>query len=145
VLAWAPSGTSSVVATDTALVLAAGATPERIPWDLVLRAAWEPGCVEVSWQPTAGARPESVRIGVDEPDPQVLAGVVRERVTASIVVQQHAELVGELGVRLVARRVPGSADLRWSVVFDAGLDPRDPDLRQRATDALAALRGSLGV
>ncbi len=70
---------------------------------------------------------------------------MRERVTASIVIQHHALLDGDLGARFVARRVPGSVDLRWSVVFDAGLDPRSPDLRRRADTALAELRTSLGV
>jgi hypothetical protein len=66
-------------------------------------------------------------------------------VTSSIVVQHHAELVGERGARFVARRVPGSTDLRWSVVFDTGLDPADPELRRRADEILADLRASLGV
>jgi hypothetical protein len=71
--------------------------------------------------------------------------VVRERVNASIVVQRHVELRGEVGARIVARRVPGSTELRWTVTFDAGLDPRDPDLRRRADEALDTLRTSLGV
>jgi hypothetical protein len=71
--------------------------------------------------------------------------VVRERVNASIVVQHHAALVGDAGARLVARRIPGSTDLRWSVVFDPGLDPSDPDLRARADEALTALRSALGI
>jgi hypothetical protein len=71
--------------------------------------------------------------------------VIRERVNASIVVQRRIELVGERGARFVARREPGTTDLRWSVVFDAGLDPSDPELRRRADEALAALRVSLGV
>ena len=74
-----------------------------------------------------------------------LPEVVRERVTASIVIQHHVELVGERGARLLARRVPGTTDLRWSVVFDAGLDPADPELRRRADEALAVLRTSLGI
>ena len=41
--------------------------------------------------------------------------------------------------------MPGTTDLRWSVVFDAGLDPSDPQLRVRADDVLAGLRTSLGV
>jgi hypothetical protein len=60
-------------------------------------------------------------------------------------VQRHVALRGEAGARFLGRRVPGSTDLRWSVVFDAGLDPRDPVLRARADDALAVLRSSLGV
>jgi hypothetical protein len=53
--------------------------------------------------------------------------------------------VGERGARFVARRVAGSSELRWSVVFDVGLDPADPDLRRRADAILGELRTSLGV
>jgi hypothetical protein len=74
-----------------------------------------------------------------------IAGVVRERVNASIVVQDRITLSGRAGARVVARRVPGSTDLRWSVVFDPGLDPGDPALRAAADAALAELRASLGV
>ena len=145
VLAWMPVGASSVVATETVLLLPADGGPDvRIPWDRVLRASWEPEILEVTAQSGEGGRPEVRRVRFAG-DPGVLPEVVRERVTSSIVVQHHAELVGERGARFVARRVPGSADLRWSVVFDAGLDPEDTDLRRRADIALADFRASLGI
>jgi hypothetical protein len=143
VLAWAPSGSSSVVATDDALVLPQGADPERVPWDLVLRVSWEPGGFELVSQERPGARADTRQVPV--PDAGALPGVIKERVNASIVVARQVALDGERGARIVARRTPGSSELRWSVVFDAGLDPRDPDLRAAADEALAALRGSLGV
>ena len=90
------------------------------------------------------ARPVSLRVPI-EGDAGALPSVVKERVNASIVVSRHVELQGERGARLVARRTPGSSELRWSVVFDPGLDPADPDLRASADAALEALRGSLGV
>jgi len=145
VLAWMAVGASSVVATDRALTLPTGAVGElRVPWDRVLRASWEPEVFELTAQPVDGGRPVVTRVRIDG-EPGVLPEVVRERVTASIVVQHHAVLDGERGARFIARRVPGSADLRWSVVFDAGLDPADPQLRRSADDVLATLRASLGV
>ena len=143
VLAWAPSGASSVVATDDALVLPAGAGPDRVPWDLVLRVSWEQGGFELVSQARAGAPADTTQVPV--PDPGALPGVIKERVNASIVVARYVQLVEEGGARIVARRTPGSSELRWSVVFDPGLDPRDPALRAAADDALAALRASLGV
>ena len=151
VLAWMAVGESSLVATDTALVL-----PEddgvrrpagdhlRVPWDRVLRASWEPEIVEVTAQPETGGRPVVHRVRIVG-EPGVLPEVVRERVTSSIVVQHHAVLDGERGARFIARRVPGSTDLRWSVVFDPGLDPSDPALRAAADEILARLRTSLGI
>ena len=144
VLAWLPSGSSSLVATDVALVLPEGSDPERVPWDLVLRAQWVEGALDLTAQRVPGARPVLLHVPVTG-SPDVLAGVVRERVNASIVVQDHVVLSGTQGARVVGRRVPGTTDLRWSVVFDPGLDPGDPELRARADAALAELRASLGV
>ncbi|HET7901254.1 MAG TPA: hypothetical protein VFL59_08705 [Candidatus Nanopelagicales bacterium] len=144
VLAWLPAVGSSLVATDRALVLPAGVEPQRVPWDRVLHASWDPGSLRLTAQDPAGGRPTELRIPVPE-DHGSLPEVVRERVKASIVVQHHVELHGEQGARLVARRTPGDTVLRWSVVFDPGLDPTDPALRARADEELARLRGSLGV
>ena len=65
VLAWAPSGDSSVIATQGALVLPTGCVPERVPWDLVVRVGWEPRGVEVVAQGAAGARPVSLRVPIE--------------------------------------------------------------------------------
>ena len=145
VLAWMPSGTSFLVATGSGLTLPDGEHEGlRVSWDLILRTVWEPDAVEVTAQESAGGRPVVHRVHIGG-EPGALPEVVRERVTASIVVQHHVELIGERGARVVARRVEGETDLRWTVVFDAGLDPSDPQLRQAADDALDALRASLGV
>ena len=140
-----PSGTSFLVATGAGLTLPDGEHESlRVPWDLILRTVWEPDAVEVTAQESAGGRPVVHRVHIGG-EPGALPEVVRERVPASIVVQHHVELIGERGARFVARRVEGETDLRWTVVFDAGLDPSDPQLRQAADDALDALRASLGV
>ncbi|MCA0328916.1 MAG: hypothetical protein LCI03_03335 [Actinobacteria bacterium] len=144
VLAWCPSGSSSCIATGTGLLLPEGFDPARLAWDLVLRAVWGEDGVDITAQRTPGGRPETFHVPMSD-DAESLAMVTRERVNASIVVQHHAELVGSAGARLVARRIPGSTDLRWSVVFDPGLDPSDPDLRAAADQALADLRTSLGI
>jgi hypothetical protein len=145
VLAWAPSDGSTVVATDDALWLPPGPVPgpERVPWDLVLRVSWQPGRFELVSQERPGARADTRQVPVA--DVGSLPGVIKERVNASIVVARQVALDGDRGARIVARRTPGSTELRWSVVFDPGLDPRDPELRAAADEALAALRGSLGV
>ena len=144
VLAWAPSGASAVVATEKALVLPAGVGPALVAWDLVLRAQWAEGVLDLTVQERAGGRPEVLHVPVEGPV-DALAGVVRERVNASIAVQRHVMLAGDKGARVIARRVPGQTELRWTVVFDSGLDPRDPELRSRADAALADLRAALGV
>ena len=144
VLAWIPYGASSLVATDRSLLLPEGTSPERVAWDLVLHAAWEPGRLALRVQEAPGAPSVALSLPVPE-DLGSVPEVVAERVKASIVVSTHVELHGEQGARIVARRTPGSTDLRWSVVFDPGLDPADPALRARADAELERLRASLGI
>ena len=144
ILAWASSGSSQVAALETELLLPEGLEPGQLPWDLILRASWEPDHADIVYQPQAGGSPRTLVIPVSG-EFEVLAAVVREQVMGSIVIQHHVELKGEIGARLIARRIPGDTALRWSVVFDAGIDTKDPIMRERADEALSTLRTSLGV
>jgi hypothetical protein len=54
-------------------------------------------------------------------------------------------LQGKRGVWLSARRSPADSEVRWTMLFDAGLDPTDPGLRTLAAAALEELRESTGV
>jgi hypothetical protein len=79
------------------------------------------------------------------PDPGRLPELVRERVTSSIVVNQHVPLAGRAGAKIIARRVPGRDQLDWIVLYDAGIDGADPVIMERVQDAVAVLRRDLGV
>ena len=139
-----------VAATDRALY--APGYVERVPWEQVVRAAWEEPILEVVYLPpdesTAAetvvfSSPALVRITLDEAGsvPQV----VWERVNSTIIMSRHVTLVGDKGVRLVARRVRGSDDIRWHVIFDRGLDAADPELRAMADEELRHIRESAGI
>ena len=130
------------LATEVALHLPASYGVTRLPWDLVVRAGWTTPVLELTVQLVAGgpAKP----LAVELPEPGSLPMVVREQVTASIVVEDHVVLRAGAGARLVARRAE-SGEIRWSVVFDKRLDPRDPTLRAGADAALAQLRAQLGI
>jgi hypothetical protein len=108
-----------------------------LAWEEVIRAAWDAPVLEMQVPQT------TVRLVLD--DPGGIPEIVNERVKASVVMQQHVALVGDLGVRLVARRRPGSTDIVWRVTFDAGLDANDPQIRDAAEQALAELRASIGL
>lgn len=154
VLAWAgvrPAGSDEggpaassaryAVATDAALYLPVP-QPVRLAWDLVSKATFSESAelvVEARTEPSA--RDRAWRVLLDEPG--ALPTVVYERVTSSVVVSERVELRGELGARIVARRAGDG--LRWTLTFDAGLDPRDAALRAEADAALAELRSTLGV
>ena len=74
-----------------------------------------------------------------------LPAAVHAKVTESVVVSERLVLDGGGGALAVARRGSDDDRIRWSIVFDAGLDPTDPALRAQADQALARLRDSLGV
>ncbi len=148
ILAWtpmrgAPPG-AYLAATDAALYVVGGPVHGvvRLPWDLVTKATWtDEAVLVVEGRP---GRDESEEVWHLAPeDLQRLPTVVYERVTSNVVVSERVALEGELGVRIVARR--SGDDMRWTVTFDPGLDPQDPDLRRRAEEALADLRSTLGL
>ncbi|WP_131738669.1 hypothetical protein [Actinomadura roseirufa] len=141
VLASAPTrGGSHVVATTTALHLPApsgGFT--RVPWERVDQASWKDGWLHV--HETSGGAEHHVRLT----DPGSVPETVRERVTATIAVSHQARLPGGGKVRIAGRRPTTGGPVRWSFVFDAGLDPADPGLRAQAEQVLEDLRRQTGL
>lgn len=118
----------------------------RIPWEEVQSADWDQDSavlrvVEVgSW---GEVRPEHT-FTLEEP--ALLLQLVRERVTASVVLQRHVPINGSRGVRVIARRAPGGDQpVRWLFEYDEGVDPDDPGVRQAAESALAAARTEFGA
>jgi hypothetical protein len=143
VLAYAhDDGGGTVVATAVALHLPTAYGLPRLPWDLVVRAGWVTPVLELTAQPAPGAAARTVRVHL--PDPGRLPLVVREQVTASVVADEHVLFPAGGAATLVARRTE-AGQVRWSVLFDKGLDPGDPVLREQADRALATLRAQLGV
>lgn len=141
-LSWArvqPAGVA--LATDAALYLP---VPDmlRLGWDLIVKATFTDAAVLVV-EGRADPRGRDRAWRVVLADPGSLPTVIYERVTSSVVVSERLILRGELGARVVARRA--GEGLRWTVTFDAGLDPLDPALRADADAALAELRSTLGV
>ena len=79
-------------------------------------------------------------------EPRRLLELVRERVTASVLLVRHVPVDGRRGVRVIARRAPaGDRGLRWIYEYDAGIDPDDPAVRLAAETALAAAQDEVGV
>jgi hypothetical protein len=121
--------------------------------DGVLRLPWE--CVEtVDWDRDE-SRLRVTEVGefgqlrpvhtVHVPHPGLLLPMVRERVTASVLLQRRVPVSDRLGLLVVARRPPrGRGDITWAVELDAGLDPDDPVVARAAADALRAAQDELG-
>jgi hypothetical protein len=142
-LAWGSCDDGAfVVATDRSLVLPEpGGGTRAVRWESVAQASWQDERLEVVETGGGGRGRRTTVLEVLEPG--ALPETLRERVTSTIVVSEHVDLVGEQGARITARRSPGGADLTWVVTFDAGLDARDPVLREAADAAVARLKGQV--
>lgn len=130
-----------VVATTRALYVQS--TSERLPWHRISKATWDDPVLDLVVLDEGGHPAGLRRLRVD--DAKDLPAAVRDRVTDSVVVSERVDLGGSRAAVMAARRDSDTGDIRWSVVFDAGLDARDPELREAADEALGRLRGSLGI
>lgn len=144
-LAFAEGPDGRVDGTRAELVLTAGGSQRRIPWEQIASADWDSDehtlrVVElVAWGET---RPEH-RLRLDQADR--LLQLVRERITASIVIQRHVPVRARQEVRISGRRAPGtSGPIEWYVDYDLGLDPAADVVRRVAGEALAAARADVG-
>jgi hypothetical protein len=152
-LAWAPLvGGGFAVGTRDALYLPQG----RVPWEQIQAADWDrdQGRLQVSEVGTFGEpRPEHVLVvgsadtaGSAAADADRLLQLIRERVTASVLVSRYVAVTGRRGLRVIARRAPsGHGEVQWLVEYDPGVDPDDPFVRAAAETALAGARSDVGL
>ena len=133
-----------IVATEFDLILQRRPPAyERIGWESIDRVSYADGVLTITLVPDhVGADGVMLRIPAGD-DPQ-LAIVVRDRVTSSIVLNEHVRLDGRKGIHVVARRRAGDDALRWGYVVDQGL-PVDDDLKQRAEGLVKKIRLESGL
>lgn len=144
-LAWATTPDGATVGGSRDALHLPGREPARLPWEQVATAEWdsEEGLLRVVELGTFG-RPQPLHV-LRLAAPDRLLSLIRERVTASIVVQRHVTVRDRLGARVLGRRAPGApGPIAWFVEYDAGLDPADPAVAAIVGDALAAARADVG-
>jgi hypothetical protein len=132
------------VGTLAALYLPTDAEWVRLPWEVIDHAEWEQdsGTLLVTEAADFGERQQQHRADFD--DASRLLQLIRERVTASVVLTRFVPVEGG-GMTLVGRRAPGTdGEIEWSFVLGAGLDPDDPRLREIAKHALVEAERELG-
>ncbi|MDF9717650.1 hypothetical protein [Nocardioides sp. ChNu-99] len=130
-----------------------GDGPVRVPWERVDAADWdaEEGVLtvrELGPEPDFAPRHRVRLTPPGEPATPArdrLLQFVRERITATVVLQRHVRLAGAAGVHVLARRAPGGDAIAWGLRFDAGIDPDAPEVRRAAAAALEAARADLGL
>jgi hypothetical protein len=143
VLAWASSDAGPVAGTRSALYLPVGV---RLPWEQVEAADWDldSETLKVTGVGTWGEPRPTYSLVLSEPGR--LLQLVRERVTATVLLQRHVPIRGRLGVRVIGRRAPdGQREVTWLFEYDEGIDPDDPFVAHAAQEALAAARGEIGA
>ena len=141
-LAWARATDGTLVA-GTRDAVYVGAS--RLPWEQVEAVDWDRDAdlLRLSEVGTWGERRVQHALTFDHP--RRLLQLVRERVTASIVLQRHVSVDGRRGVRVIARRAPkGNRPIAWFCEYDEGIDPADPVVREVAETALRVAREELG-
>ena len=141
-LAWAGTADGAVLAGTRDAAYLDGV---RLPWEQVEAADWDrdTDVVRISEVGSWGEQRREHVFHVLEPGR--FLELVRERVTASVVLQRHVAVTGRAGLRVIARRAPrGDQPLAWFLDYDAGVDPADADVRAAAETALAAAREEVG-
>lgn len=145
-----------VVASTQALYLPAGSggEHERLGWERIERAEWDRDEERLGVTPTApfGEPIEHRTVSMPaEPDADQreidrLLAVVRERITASVVIDRRVPIEGDRGVRVVARRQPiPDAEVTWMVELDKDMSASDPDVVRAANEALARVRSEVAL
>jgi hypothetical protein len=144
-LAFAPAQDGSwLLGTRRSLVLVLASEVVHLPWEAVEDAAWD--------QDASVLRVTGVgRYGEPRPsysftmaDPALLLQLVRERVTASIVLQRRVPVRGKQGLTVIGRRSPVGGPVAWMHAYDAGLHPDDPEVVAVADLALAQAQAEVG-
>lgn len=145
-LARAESTAGPVVGTREALYVPTSVGHVRVPWEQVESADWDSDgeALRVREVGSWGERRPVYLLTIA--DPGRLLELVRERVTATVVLQRHVAVEGSRGVRVIARRAPsGLREVTWLFEYDEGIDPDDPLVAHAAESALATAREDVGL
>ena len=140
-LAYASTADGWVVGTRDALVIG----DRVLPWEQVEDADWNADDSRLTVREVGryGEPRASYELVLDEPGR--LLELVRERVTASVVLQRRVNIERKRGFLVIARRPPSGGEISWMVEYDATVDPADPSVEIFVQDALASARAEVGM
>jgi hypothetical protein len=146
-LSWAEDDEGGwVVGTrDRLHLVSADGTTQSWGWETVHRADWDKEAETLTVEPVQEYAAPVVRHVRRLPEPGDLVPLVRERVTATVLVQQRVQVRGKQGFRVIGRRPPTGGEVVWAFELDEGLDPDDPVVREATERALAEARASVGL
>lgn len=146
VLAWATDRRGTWYAgTARALLISTAEGSLRIPWERIEHAEWDGDAelllvVEVAEFGEAKPMHRAALHG-----PERLLQLVRERITASVVLERFVPVTARRGITVVARRAPHTDEpLTWSFVLDPALDESSPEVIAAIERGLADARADIG-
>jgi hypothetical protein len=142
---WILGGRSELVLIAAA---AGGSAPAetRVPWEQVEGADWdrEGSRLRITEVGRYGEPRPSYVFTLPEEEPTTLLQLIRERVTASVVLQRGHLVAGKRGLKVIGRRSPVGGPIGWMYEYDEGIDPSDPGVVEAADALLRQAREDVG-
>jgi hypothetical protein len=145
-LAFAEAAGTWLVGTRAELVMVGPDDERRIPWERVEGADWdrELSRLRVTEVGEFGRPRPSYVFVLDDGEPALLLQLIRERVTASVVLQRGVLISGKRGLKVIGRRSPVGGPVTWMHEYDDGIDPDDPEVASAAETLLRQAREDVG-
>lgn len=145
VLAHAQDGDRWLLGTRRAFVVVEqGAVVTRLPWETVQAADWSQDAETLRVTEVGEFGRPRASYSFRLADPALLLQLVRERVTASVVLQRGVLVDGKRGLKVIGRRSPEGGPIAWMHEYDDGLDPADPAVAEAAEALLRQARNDVG-
>lgn len=117
-----------------------------IPWERVEHAAWDRDKDALVVEEVAEFGEPQPRHTARLDDPRRLLELIRERVTASILLTQNVPIEGTRGIKVVARRSPvRHGEVQFSCWLPDGLDPADEAVQEAGRRGVEQARADLGL
>jgi hypothetical protein len=118
----------------------------RIPWERVEGADWnrDESRLRITEIGEFGEPRPAYLFVMPESEPVELLQLIRERVTASVVLQRGHLVAGKRGLKVIGRRSPVGGPIRWMHEYDEGVDPTDPAVEAAAEALLRQAREDVG-
>lgn len=142
----ADDGTWLLGTRDALLRVPPEGEPAVLPWEQVEHADWSKDDARLRITEVGAYGEPRPEHAYAMSDPGLLVDLLRERVTASVVLQRHAVVRDGRGLFVIGRRAPGgTGPVQWLFAFDEGLDPADPVARAAAQQALVEACAEIGA
>jgi len=138
-LAWSSHSDGVLAVTDKRLISSNSKETVTIWWQDSISAKWDQPVL--SLVVTRNDSPDTLTWHLDEPG--LVPTAVRDRVSATIVIDRLID-VPEVGrVRFIARRT--SDGVKWSTVPESSVDAQTAPMQERIRETLRVLRANLGI